>query len=205
MSARTRSVLVSDLRDEGDRWDVGESGSEPERTSWCTILKSISPTPPAVGTTYRITTLDTGPLGLEIVAIEDRDGIGYGLSPKEIEARIVNDEVEDILSSLSEAAFAAGWEHDMPRRAWELLFALPDPEYPLASGTHADVVGQLVRLLDLTVTHGWWPYELDNTDERGSRIGIILLGEWNDRMPADLRLNPTALPHRRQQLIESVH
>jgi hypothetical protein len=196
----THSVLVTHVRDDGDRWAIGEGRPELEDVAWWSVLKSVVPTPPPVGLTCRLTVLNTGSLQPEVVAVEGSDGVGYGLSPDEIRTLIVKDAVEDILSSLSTDVWGAGWRQDMPQRAWELLFELPDPDYFFAYGTHDQVVAQLVKLLDLTVAHGWWPCELDDTDERGSRIGIVPLSEWNDSIPECLRIAAESLPCLRQQL-----
>jgi hypothetical protein len=72
---------------------------------------------------------------------------------------------------------------------------------PFVYATHDEVIAQLVNLLNLTVAHGWWPEELDDFDERGSRIDVCPLTEWNAGMPESSRLEVAALPRRRLQLL----
>lgn len=155
---------------------------------------SASPSSPSTGLVH------TGLLSPEVVALEDSAGVGYGRTRREIEDLVVKDAVEDILSSLSTDVWAAGWYADMPSAAWDLLFALPDPDYPFASATHEAVAVQLVRLLELTVAHGWWPFELSEPDERGSRIRPFSLAEWNNSRPENHRIEATAVQQILRQL-----
>lgn len=129
-AVRSQSVSVTEVIDAGDRWAIGEGEPDP---GWWYALKSAVPQRPNVGTTYRITTLHTGWLSPEVVALEDLAGVGYGRPRREIEHLVVKDAVEGILSWLSEFVWGAGWEANMPQRVWDLLFALPDPRYPFAS------------------------------------------------------------------------
>lgn len=200
---RSQSVLVTEVLDGGDRWAIGEGKPDP---GWWYALKSAVPQPPSVGVTYRLTTLHTGFLSPEVVALEDPAGVGYGRSRREIEDLVVKDAVEDILSWLSEFVWGARWEANMPQQVWELLFVLPDRSYPFASNSdnaHDAVVEELTRLLEMTVAYGWWFAELHEPDERGSWIRAIPLVEWNSNRPQDQQIQVTALPQFLRELASS--
>lgn len=199
-TVRNQSVRVTEVIDGGDRWAIKEGEPDP---GWWYVLKSVVPEVPRAGTTYRLTTLHTGCLSPEVVALEDAAGVGYGRSRREIEHLVVKDAIEELLTWLSEFVWAAGWEADLPLRVWDLLFELPDPGYPFAINTanaHDAVVEKLTRLLEMTVAYGWWFAVLHEPDERGSWIRAIPLVDWNGSRPQDQQIQVAGLPQLLRQL-----